>query len=284
MMHVEYLILGAGWTSTFLAPLLDQHHLTYASTSTTGRDGTIEFKYDPEQSDPSYFSILPSAKFIIIVFPLTSAESTTRLVESYTSTHPKANPRFVQLGSTGIYQIPDQPLWLDRKSKYDATKPRAIAEDRLIELGGCVLNLSGLWGGARHPRNWISKVGATKEQVAAKTSVHLVHGQDVALSILAVCSQWDRGYSAGQRWMITDGYVYDWYSLFVHLSSSASAAASGEEKPSQPTDQSKWVYEIISAPDSKVKALPRTPEALGRCYDSREFWSTFGVSPGRAGV
>jgi len=263
MMHVEYLILGAGWTSTFLAPLLDQHHLTYASTSTTGRDDTIEFKYDPEQSDPSYFSILPSAKFIIIVFPLTSAESTTRLVESYTSTHPKANPRFVQLGST---------------------KPRAIAEDRLIELGGCVLNLSGLWGGARHPRNWISKVGATKEQVAAKTSVHLVHGQDVALSILAVCSQWDRGYSAGQRWMITDGYVYDWYSLFVHLSSSASAAASGEEKPSQPTDQSKWVYEIISAPDSKVKALPRTPEALGRCYDSREFWSTFGVSPGRAGV
>jgi hypothetical protein len=30
---------------------------------------------------------------------------------------------------------------------------RAIAEDELRDLGGCVLNLAGLYGGERDPKN-----------------------------------------------------------------------------------------------------------------------------------
>ena len=41
--------------------------------------------------------------------------------------------------------------------------------------------------------------------------------------------------------------------------------------------QIKWVGELMK--EKNVKALPRSMEELGRCYDSREFWETFGVMP-----
>jgi len=49
-----------------------------------------------------------------------------------------------------------------------------------------VLNLSGLWGGERHPRHWIDRVAATKEQLKSKKSLHMIHGVDVARAIFAV--------------------------------------------------------------------------------------------------
>jgi hypothetical protein len=312
MLQLDYLILGAGWTSTFLIPLLNSKGLSYASTSTTGRDDTIEWKYDPDQSDPKYFGILPSARNIVIVFPLTDKGSSKRLTSSYIATHPRleGKVRFMQLGSSGIYQIPDQPLWIDRHSRYDTSKPRAIAEDELLTLGGCVLNLSGLWGGQRHPRNWVDKVGKTKDQVQSKTSLHLVHGDDVAIAILAVFEHWDRGEKeardcAGQRWLVTDGFVYDWWSLFARWSHPEPAASSSSSSTTittttsttppassstptpastpPPSQQSRWVFELMES-DDRVKALPRSSELLGRCYDSREFWRVFGVSPTRAGL
>lgn len=302
MLQLDYLILGAGWTSTLLVPLLKSKGLSYASTSTTGRDDTIEWKYDPDQSDPKYFDVLPSARNVVIVFPLTDKGSSKRLTSSYIATHPRleGKVRFMQLGSSGIYQIPDQPLWIDRHSRYDTSKPRAIAEDELLTLGGCVLNLSGLWGGQRHPRNWVDKVGKTKDLVQSKTSLHLVHGDDVAIAIVAVFEHWDKGEKeardcAGQRWLVTDGFVYDWWSLFARWSHPEPAAPSSssftttppptstDSSQSPPSQQSRWVFELMES-DDRVKALPRSSELLGRCYDSREFWRVFGVSPTRAGL
>ena len=49
-----------------------------------------------------------------------------------------------------------------------------------------MLNLSGLWGGARQPKNWIDRVASTKEQLKEKASLHMIHGQDVARGIIAV--------------------------------------------------------------------------------------------------
>ena len=285
MHQLDYLVLGAGWTSTFLLPLLQARNLSYASTSTTGRDDTIEWKYDPAQTDPSYFSILPSARNIVIVFPLTDKGSAHRLISSYIATHPRLDGkvRFMQLGSSGIYQIPDQPLWIDRHAAYDKEKPRAIAEDELLALGGCVLNLSGLWGGQRHPRNWIDRVGKTKDQVRDKTSLHLVHGEDVAIAIVAVFEGWSGSQCAGQRWLVTDGFVYDWWSLFARWSHPASKPDEDDTTPLEPSQQSRWVFELMEK-DDRVKALPRSNELLGRCYDSREFWRVFKVSPTRAGL
>lgn len=103
----------------------------------------------------------------------------------------------MQLGSTGIWSVADQELWVTRHSRYDKTNERAVAEDELLELGGCVLNLSGLWGGPRQPAGWVDRVAKTKEAVEGKTSLHLIHGQDVARAIIAV----SRDFTRGERWV-----------------------------------------------------------------------------------
>lgn len=276
MQEMDVLILGAGWTSTFLVPLLKARHLKYAATSTTGRDGTIEFKFDPTQEDPSYFSALPSARNVLITFPLVGKGQSQRLVESYKSTHSRvaSSVRFLQLGSTGIFQIEQKTTWVDRHSPYNKDNQRAIAEDELKSMGGCALNLAGLHGGERNPKSWVGRVATTKEQVQSKKSLHLIHGEDVARAILAIFDRWDK--ASGQRYMLTDGQVYCWWSLMVGW------AKEGECVDETPSKQSQWVYELMQ--EEGVKALPRDMETLGRCYDSREFWETFGLIPLRSRI
>lgn len=136
-----------------------------------------------------------------------------------------------------------------------------------------MLNLAGLWGGERDPSNWVERVAKDKEGVRGKKSVHLIHGEDVARGVVSVITKEWR-VSEGQRWMLTDGFVYDWWALFAKW---ADVGKAGE-----PTKQSQWVYELMQ--EGGVAALPRNQEILGRCYDSREFWSTYGLSPLKAGV
>ena len=37
----------------------------------------------------------------------------------------------------------------------------------------------------------------------------MVHGLDVARGVVAVSQNWKA--ARAQRWMLTDGFVYDWY-------------------------------------------------------------------------
>lgn len=131
--------------------------------------------------------------------------------------------------------------------------------------------------GQRNAIHWVNRIAKTKEEVKAKKSLHMIHGQDVARGIVAVISNWHLAKS--QRYMLTDGFVYDWWSLFAGW-------ANGEEKnddPAQePTEQARWVYELMQ--EEHVQALPRDVDTLGRCYDSRDFWSTFNLTPLRAGL
>ena len=199
---MEILILGAGWTSTFLTPILKKENITFAATTTTGRDGTYKFKFDPEDKDghnEAQFQALPIAMTILISFPLKGKNQSIRLRDSYIRNHRDDDFHFIQLGSTGIFSIPDQPLWVTRHSKYDKTNARAIAEDELRGFGGCVLNLSGLWGGARQPKHWLDRVAGTKGQLKEKTSLHMVHGLDVARAILAVHQNFSK--AVGQRFV-----------------------------------------------------------------------------------
>ena len=201
--EVELLILGAGWTSTFLIPLLEADSVSFAATTTTGHDGTTKFVFDPSSNDLGPYKALPTARTVLITFPLKGAGQSKHLVELYKQTHPHAGstqasqPRFLQLGSTGIFQISDQTLWVTRHSSYDRSNDRAVAEDELRDLGGCVLNLAGLWGGARQPRNFLKRVAPTKEALKGKKSLHMVHGQDVARAILGM----HRSFTPGERWV-----------------------------------------------------------------------------------
>jgi hypothetical protein len=107
----------------------------------------------------------------------------------------------------------------------------------------------------------------------------MIHGVDLARCILAVHDSFEK--AEGQRWLLTDGRVYDWWDL-------ASAWGLPSHKPEEngPAEDThrgphpRWVRELMD--ETGVRALPRNVETLGRSMDSREFWRTFGLSPLKA--
>ncbi|KAF8582993.1 hypothetical protein K439DRAFT_1653593 [Ramaria rubella] len=282
---VDLLILGAGWTSNFLIPLLKERKINYASTSRSGHGDTLKFVFDPNSPDNQPFQVLPNAGTVLITFPIYGLGGSKHLLEHYHETHPNAEAHFIQLGSTGIYDgsptlqadAKKDVIWSDRHSPYNNSNSRAIAEDELLSLNPShttVLELCGLWGGERSMRNWVGQVAPSKEVLKSKKSIHMIHGFDVARSILAVHEQFST--AAGSRWIVTDGRVYDWWDL-------ASAWGDGGEgsRDKIPTGlQPQWVRELME--EENIRALPRSPEQLGRALDSREFWSKFRLSPAKA--
>lgn len=288
---VDILILGSGWTGTFLSPLLTELKISHAATTTTGRNGTLPFKFDPSNDDSGPYRILPSAKTVLVTFPLTGRGQSRHITTLYRSIHGTEN-RWIQLGSTGIYKSAGG--WTDRSSPYDTTNSRAVAEDELIDtVDGCVLNLSGLYGGPRDPRNWLGRIFKNKQDVRNKAAVHLVHGQDVARAIVGCHRHWLNVQK--RRWIVTDLRVYDWWDLGMSwggealgqlLTIHANEATESllDETEVQARGQvARWVGECML--EEGVKALPRSSEVLGRRLDGREFWRTIDMWPsvGRIG-
>ncbi|CDZ96551.1 hypothetical protein [Phaffia rhodozyma] len=80
--QVDILILGAGWLSQFLLPLLASSKLTYVATTRSGEthypsvpvDYPLQkFKFDPEDSKKTVgesFRKLPKARVVLVTFPL----------------------------------------------------------------------------------------------------------------------------------------------------------------------------------------------------------------------
>ncbi|KAI8451185.1 hypothetical protein BY996DRAFT_7318986 [Phakopsora pachyrhizi] len=322
---IDLLILGAGWTSNFLVPYIDNHtELTYASTTRSGGGKfdsiRFDYRYDPSLRDEpeemnrqlETFRKLPYAKMVLITFPITEDGGGENLLKLYSQTHRSKNldvdgkgqrqvVDVIQLGSSGIYDggptvsaNPDEikffsdkdSPYIDRHSRFELTNPRARSESELLSLNESdrfdgmkfrttVLNLSGLWGDDRNIRNYVSKVAPSKDVLRNKTSVHMIHGLDVSRSIVRVFEKFHL--AAGQRWILTDGRVYDWWDL-----ASAWGESGLKDRLSDITlgDQARWVRELMK--ETSVRTLPRTPNQLGRALDSLEFWSTFGISPVRA--
>lgn len=268
---VDMLILGAGWTSTFLIRQLETRKISHAETTTTGREGTIPFKFDPKSSDEEPYKTLPAARTVLVTFPLVGKGQSKHITTLYRSMHGAEN-NWIQLGSTGIFN--QEPEWSTEDSAYDRSDARAIAEDELrVCVGGCVLDLAGLYGGVRKPRTWIPRLAKSKEDVRRRKAVHFVHGEDVARAVVAVHGNFTRG----RRWIIADLRVYDWYDLIMSFSALAEDEQESEEEAQQRLLFGKWVGELMV--EEGVKALPRELNALGRKLDSRGFWKHMGVWP-----
>jgi hypothetical protein len=272
---VDLLILGAGWTFQFLLPQLEARKVLHAETTTTGRDGTIPFKFDPDSESIEPYKQLPFAKTILITFPLVGYGQSKHITALYRQTHGPQN-HWIQLGSTGIYN--QAGGWNTEDSPYDTSDTRAIAEDELRVLGGEALCLAGLYGGTRQPRAWIPRLAKNKEDVRKRKNVHFVHGEDVARAVIAAHEK----PCPGKRWIITDLRTYDWYDLIL----SFSALAEGEEQSEEGRKRllfAEWVGELME--EEGVKALPRDAESFERRLDGRGFWKWHGLWPrhGRLG-
>lgn len=103
---VDLLVLGAGWTGTFLLPHLRADHpdISFATTTRDGRDGSIRWQFDPELEGPEQFAGLPRAKTAVVVFPIKGEGGSRRLVRGYEEAV-GARARWIQLGSTGIFDV-----------------------------------------------------------------------------------------------------------------------------------------------------------------------------------
>lgn len=95
--------------STYLITLLKEQNVIYKGTKRTvtpEQPDMIQFSFDPESNDSAPFSVLPSAKTIIITFPIKGHGGSKRLVDLYLATHSQREPvHFVQLGSTGMWDV-----------------------------------------------------------------------------------------------------------------------------------------------------------------------------------
>jgi len=175
-------------------------------------------------------------------------------------------------------------LWTDRHSTFVPTNERAVAEEELLSLAPStsttVLNLCGLWGGSRSVKNLVGRVAPTKEALKSKGSIHMIHGEDVSRAILAIHERFHL--ADGERWLLTDGRVYDWWDLasaWGTVGERPRGKEGGGEEVEVRGPQAKWTRELMN--EEGVRALPRSPEQLGRAYDSREFWDTFELEPVR---
>ena len=118
----------------------------------------------------------------------------------------------------------------------------------------------------------------------------MIHGLDVARAILAVHAEFSK--AQGQRWIITDWRVYDWWDIAsawgtYYMPGSdeppgnkLSNAAFTSEGVEDRVPHARWVRELMQ--EFGVRALPRNVEALGCVFDSRDFWSTLDHSPIKA--
>jgi hypothetical protein len=78
--------------------------------------------------------------------------------------------------------------------------------------------------------------------------------------------------------MLTDLMVYDWWALILGWAGGKGEGGSeGDDAGEKTMPQLQWIQELMAEND--VKALPRSAEQLGRCYDSREFWEKFKIMP-----
>ena len=155
-----------------------------------------------------------------------------------------------------------------------------MAEDELLALRGaaaCVLNLAGLYGGERQPRNWIARVAKSKGDVKGKGALHLVHGNDVARAVVGVVGKFEA--VGGKRWIVTDLRVYDWWDLIMSWGGQGTGKVEGA---GEGMEYQRWVVELIK--EEGVRALPREKEALGRVLDGRGFWEAIGSWPGEGRV
>ncbi|KAJ2514599.1 hypothetical protein H4217_005664 [Coemansia sp. RSA 1939] len=280
-MAVSVLILGCGFVGKYLGDLLKSKGVSFAATTTDGREGTTKWRLPGPEEEATAgdidFHALPEAQSIVITFPLQGRGIAKRLVDGYIE-HIRAlakdgtgntkKPLWVYLGSTRPFK--EMPSTYLTPPDMAAGGVRVEAEEYLIqEHDGCVLNLAGLWGGARDPKNW-SRFYPDKEKLRkrlADRSLHLVHGADVARAIYAVISQPEA--VSGGRWLVSDKRVHDALEIYI-----------GD------TRIRGLVQELLKETETQslvgttvVDDIELGPSAVSMRIDSSHFWNHVNIEP-----
>ncbi|KAG8695151.1 hypothetical protein FRC11_001708, partial [Ceratobasidium sp. 423] len=265
---VDILILGAGWLSHFLLPILHESDLTYAATSRAGlTPNTIQWTLGDG------IEVLPKGSTIVVMFPVDSWEVLEGLVEEYRRKN--GDGLWILLGSTRGWQTTDakSDSVITRHTPLPSNAPaRSLVEEQFLKAyptRGVVLNLVGLHGrppvsgdiphsAPRLVPNFLKRIGSTKDALKQKSSVHFVHGSDAALAVVLVHQQARRMVG---RWIVSDSLARDWWAIALELGG---------------LQEKQWVLELMK--EERVEVLPRQ-KGLGRVVDGSDFWVATGSVP-----
>ena len=206
---MSLLIIGKGWSGTYIESLAVKELDHVFSTTRDGRDSTIEFNFlDPSDATP--FKRLPLTAFMVITFPFSSIEMTNAFLNLFWTTH-NVMPKIILLGSTRPFAATND--WSSSDSPLDAQSDpvRINSEEVMLKRGASVLHLAGLWDQVRDPRGWVGRIAQSKNDLSLKNSLHLIHGLDVAKAVVFGFKK----FTSKKRWIVTDLRVYDWWDLVL---------------------------------------------------------------------
>ena len=170
MHKVDSLILGYGYTTRFLEPLLRAQNFggTVGITSRSKKDFII---FDLDR--PSTWDNLPSSEFTYWTFP---PSPTDRVIEFIKKKKSQLG-RLVVVGSTSAFTCYKADEEIDEFSNFNLSLDRARAESFLKNSGAILVMSSGIYGPNRNPVDWIKKNYVGK----SKKFVNMIHIEDLCL-------------------------------------------------------------------------------------------------------
>ncbi|KAJ1916985.1 hypothetical protein H4219_003456 [Mycoemilia scoparia] len=280
---IELLILGQGFIGKYVSEYCSQKGTSFESTTRDGRDNTVKWALPENDQKELCVDELPIATSILITFPVKDPVLLDHFVSEYTKHCSVQDPQeqqqqqqqeiqWIYLGSTrGFTQIPSNHKTIPDKK---ADLQRLQSEEMLMtKHNGCVLNLAGLWGGQREPKNWAQRfktADSIRRRISNRT-LHLVHGQDVAQAIV---DHLIPSFTPNKRWLLSDGRVYDMLEVIVKCGSQDILA-----------NLQNVLYEekdlaLCHLGTTKIEDIKFGPEAsLVRRIDPDDFFVNFGFKP-----
>jgi hypothetical protein len=105
---VDILILGAGWYSQYLIPLIQSDPtLSFAATTRNGRvvAGYTTIKFHISDDEETDWARLPKARTVVLSFPTVVPGAIAKYIRAYESAHGAGTTRWIQLGSIGAFDV-----------------------------------------------------------------------------------------------------------------------------------------------------------------------------------
>lgn len=129
--------------------LLTQLQIAYAATTRDGRNNTIQWTLTQNNNACSDIDVtaLPLATTVLVTFPVLFENCMNNLMNAYESRYGQGS-QWILLSSTRPFT--DTPS--NRHGTIDPSKDtsgRTAAETVILNRGGTVLHLAGLWGAQR---------------------------------------------------------------------------------------------------------------------------------------
>lgn len=213
MKRETLVILGAGYTASFILPFAAETYRQVLLTSREPDDNLIAYSSAQrlrfDLSDPATWTDIPSGD-VLWCFPAAPLESVIKCA----ATLHIADRRVVVLGSTSAYDAAAPqtypPPWIDETAPIDLTKPRVQGEEFLRNACGAIaLRVAGIYGPGRNPIEWL-KTGRVQP---SPKYVNLIHVEDLAGVCIAAL---ERGL-CGEVYNVSDGTPRTWHDIALAM-------------------------------------------------------------------